>query len=126
MPLPQGQQRRMYLSDMSAEDVCRRMLANLCKLQQMKLHRTQAADRSSYGDPSLVWLLAPLVQLAPKFCLEVFVGVAPELLDDQRCMGSGMAAVFTKLLPNTYMVGGTHAPLRAAAVHECWPRACTA
>jgi hypothetical protein len=113
LPFPQGPQRRVFIPDMSAADVCRRMLANLCKLQQIRVHRTRPADSSSDGDLSSPWLLASLVQLAPKFCLEVFVEVAPLLLGDQRRMGLGMAAVFTKLLPNTYMVGSAH------AAHTC-------
>lgn len=110
LPFPEGPQRRVYLPNMSAGDVCRRMLGNLCRLQQMRLRRrTQdgPAASSSDGDLSSTWLVAPLVQLASRFSLEVFSEVAANLLDEQQCLGSGMAAVYTKLWPETvYMVGG--------------------
>lgn len=116
LPLPQDPQRRVYLPDMSAGDVCRRMLANLCNLQLMRLQRRVDPGPAPIDwDLSSTWLMAPLMQLAPKYSPEAFSGVGPDLLGEQKLLEIGMAAVYNRLwTKDISLVRGAYAAVRGA------------
>jgi hypothetical protein len=87
------QTRQECLPDMSAQDVCRRMLANLCHLSEGFLE-----DRGLLNLRCL-YLSLPLVQLAAKFATQAFLAWGRQLLVHQELLDwASMTQLYKQLL----------------------------
>lgn len=103
-------QRRQLLPDMSARDVCKRMLSNLCHLSMGFLQ-----DRGAVHLRHL-YLLLPLLQLASRFASDAFLAWGRVLVAHQELLDfCSMTQLYTQLLDQA-----GHGEV-SLGVNGCWP-----
>lgn len=103
-------QRRRLLPDMSARDVCKRMLSNLCHLSMGFLQ-----DRGAVYLRRM-YLLLPLVQLAARFSSDAFLAWGRPLLAYQELLDfCSMTQLYRQLLDQA-----GHGEV-SLGVNGCWP-----